>query len=160
MIHYSDTVCFPTVTACHRSPLTMPTPCRGDQHDASIVEYFLTENLLGHFHQILLQRTNRRGNVAMQVLQVSSAQELLRFADHSTRKKWPHHLPRPRTKMDTTKSLLFHPLLLINSSSKWVFLCPADSEHPDSEPTHAADGILPFLKQPHQRHCCPPVRFR
>jgi len=31
------------------------------------VEYFLTENLLGHFNQILQQRSNRRGNVAMQV---------------------------------------------------------------------------------------------
>lgn len=32
-----------------------------------MVEYFLTENLLGHFNQILQQRSNRRGNVAMQV---------------------------------------------------------------------------------------------
>lgn len=32
-----------------------------------MVEYFLTENLLAHFNQILQQRSNRRGNVAMQV---------------------------------------------------------------------------------------------
>ncbi|KAL4427887.1 hypothetical protein ABPG75_001976 [Micractinium tetrahymenae] len=44
----------------------------GDQHDSSMVEYFLTENLLGHFNQILQQRSNRRGNVAMQVLQTLS----------------------------------------------------------------------------------------
>jgi hypothetical protein len=42
----------------------------GDQHDNSMVEYFLTENMLGHFHQILLQRSARRGTVAIQVLQV------------------------------------------------------------------------------------------
>jgi protein CLEC16A len=44
----------------------------GDQHDSGMVEYFLTENLLGHFNQILQQRSNRRGNVAMQVLQTLS----------------------------------------------------------------------------------------
>ena len=43
----------------------------GDQHDSAMVEYFLTENMLGYFHQILLQRSARRGNVAVQVLQVS-----------------------------------------------------------------------------------------
>lgn len=32
-----------------------------------MVEYFLTENLLAHFNQILQQRSNRRGDVAMQV---------------------------------------------------------------------------------------------
>jgi hypothetical protein len=37
-----------------------------------VVEYFLTENLLAHFNQILLQRSNRRGNVATQVLQTLS----------------------------------------------------------------------------------------
>ena len=42
----------------------------GDQHDSLMVEYFLTENMLGHFHQILLQRSARRGTVAIQVLQV------------------------------------------------------------------------------------------
>ena len=48
--------------------------CRGDQHESenSIVEYFLTQNMLGHFTRILLQRSNRRGNVAMQVLQTLS----------------------------------------------------------------------------------------
>lgn len=45
----------------------MPSCHRGDQHDSSMVEYFLTENLLAHFNQILQQRSNRRGNVAMQV---------------------------------------------------------------------------------------------
>ncbi|KAL4532225.1 hypothetical protein Ndes2437B_g02640 [Nannochloris sp. 'desiccata'] len=44
----------------------------GDQHDPSMVEYFLTENMLGHFHQILLQRSARRGTVAIQVLQTLS----------------------------------------------------------------------------------------
>lgn len=44
----------------------------GDQHDSGMVEYFLTENLLAHFNQILQQRSNRRGNVAMQVLQTLS----------------------------------------------------------------------------------------
>lgn len=43
-----------------------------DQNDPAMVEYFLTENLLGHFHQILLQRANRQGHVAVQVLQVSN----------------------------------------------------------------------------------------
>ena len=43
--------------------------CRGDQHDPAMVEYFLTHNLLAHFTQILLQRSNRRGNVAMRVQQ-------------------------------------------------------------------------------------------
>lgn len=37
-----------------------------------MVEYFLTENLLAHFAQILLQRSNRGGHVAMQVLQTLS----------------------------------------------------------------------------------------
>ena len=41
-----------------------------DQNDPVIVEYFLTENLLGHFHRILLQPDNRKGHVAVQVLQV------------------------------------------------------------------------------------------
>lgn len=41
-----------------------------DQNDPIIVEYFLTENLLGHFHRILLQPDNREGHVAVQVLQV------------------------------------------------------------------------------------------
>ncbi|GAB4821885.1 hypothetical protein N2152v2_008931 [Parachlorella kessleri] len=44
----------------------------GDQHDPSVVEYFLTENLLAYFNQILQQRSNRRGNVATQVLQTLS----------------------------------------------------------------------------------------
>ncbi len=46
--------------------------CRGDQHDPSVLEYFLTENLLAYFNQILQQRSNRRGNVATQVLQTLS----------------------------------------------------------------------------------------
>ena len=37
-----------------------------------MVEYFLTENLLAHFNQILQQRSNRRGDVAQQVLQTLS----------------------------------------------------------------------------------------
>jgi hypothetical protein len=52
--------------------LTAPPPPhgrRGDQHDPAMVEYFLTENLLGHFHQILRHPGNRRGEVAAQVLQ-------------------------------------------------------------------------------------------
>ena len=49
--------------------------CRGDQHDPAMVEYFLTENLLAHFSQILQQRSNRRGNVAMQA-RVCAALEL------------------------------------------------------------------------------------
>jgi len=46
--------------------------CRGDQHDPNIVEYFLTENILGYFSQILQDPGNRQGIVAIQVLQVSS----------------------------------------------------------------------------------------
>ena len=64
-------------------PLLLPQPrppppppscccCRGDQHDASMVEYFLNENLLAHFAEILQQRSNRRGGVAVQVLQTLS----------------------------------------------------------------------------------------
>ena len=49
----------------------------GDQHDPAMVEYFLTENLLGHFHQILLQRSGRRGTVAVQVLQVKCHLQIL-----------------------------------------------------------------------------------
>lgn len=37
-----------------------------------MVEYFLTEGLLGHFTTILQQRANRRGHVAQQVLQTLS----------------------------------------------------------------------------------------
>lgn len=37
-----------------------------------MVEYFLTENLLAHFNKILLQRSNRSGNVAIQMLQTLS----------------------------------------------------------------------------------------
>lgn len=37
-----------------------------------MVEYFLTENLLAHFNKILLQRSNRSGNVAVQMLQTLS----------------------------------------------------------------------------------------
>lgn len=44
--------------------------CRGDQHDPNIVEYFLTENILGYFSQILQDPGNRQGIVAIQVLQV------------------------------------------------------------------------------------------
>jgi protein CLEC16A len=64
----------------------------GDQHDPSMVEYFLTENMLGHFHQILLQRSARRGTVAIQVLQVRN---ILNF-------------PRPRHRLSL---FLFLPLI-------------------------------------------------
>ncbi|KDD74198.1 hypothetical protein H632_c1496p0, partial [Helicosporidium sp. ATCC 50920] len=37
-----------------------------------MVEYFLTNSLLGHFTRILKQRSNRRGHVAQQVLQTLS----------------------------------------------------------------------------------------
>lgn len=33
-------------------PPTHSLPHRGDQHDSGMVEYFLTENLLGHFNQV------------------------------------------------------------------------------------------------------------
>ena len=54
------------------SAVCLTVSCRGDQHDPSVVEYFLTENLLAYFNQILQQRSNRRGNVATQVLQTLS----------------------------------------------------------------------------------------
>ncbi|KFM23272.1 Protein CLEC16A [Auxenochlorella protothecoides] len=44
----------------------------GDQNDPSMVDYFLTNNVLAHFAQILQQRANRRGGVAQQVLQTLS----------------------------------------------------------------------------------------
>ena len=56
----------------HGCQLLLSVSCRGDQHDPSVVEYFLTENLLAYFNQILQQRSNRRGNVATQVLQTLS----------------------------------------------------------------------------------------
>ncbi len=37
-----------------------------------MVDYFLTNNVLAHFAQILQQRANRRGGVAQQVLQTLS----------------------------------------------------------------------------------------
>lgn len=56
----------------HQPPARTHPASRGDQHDASMVEYFLTENLLAHFTQILQQRSNRRGDVATQALQTLS----------------------------------------------------------------------------------------
>ena len=44
----------------------------GDQHDPRFLDYFLENNLLQHFTQILQQRANRRGEVAIQVLQTLS----------------------------------------------------------------------------------------
>ena len=44
----------------------------GDQHDPRFLDYFLENNLLQHFTQILQQRANKRGEVAIQVLQTLS----------------------------------------------------------------------------------------
>lgn len=44
----------------------------GDQHDPKFLEYFLENNILQHFTNILHQRSNRRGEVAIQVLQTLS----------------------------------------------------------------------------------------
>ncbi|KAK9820557.1 hypothetical protein WJX72_011634 [[Myrmecia] bisecta] len=44
----------------------------GDQHEPRFFDYFLEKNVLSHFHQILEQRANRRGDVAKQVLQTLS----------------------------------------------------------------------------------------
>ena len=44
----------------------------GDQHDPRFLDYFLENNILQHFNQILQQRSNRRGEVAIQVLQTLS----------------------------------------------------------------------------------------
>lgn len=63
--------CLCSYTFCVRCT-SKHVPCRGDQNDSSVVDYFLTENLLAHFNQILQQRSNRRGNVATQVLQTLS----------------------------------------------------------------------------------------
>lgn len=43
--------------------------CRGDQHDGVLVEYFLSENMLGYFPLILEYPENLTGDVARQVLQ-------------------------------------------------------------------------------------------
>ncbi|KAK9868863.1 hypothetical protein WJX84_001280 [Apatococcus fuscideae] len=44
----------------------------GDQHEPRFFEFFLENNLLAHFHGILEQRANRRGDIAKQVLQTLS----------------------------------------------------------------------------------------
>ena len=44
----------------------------GDQHDPKFLDYFLENNILQHFTQILQQRSNRKGEVAIQVLQTLS----------------------------------------------------------------------------------------
>ena len=44
----------------------------GDQHDPRFLDYFLENNILQHFNQILQQRSNRKGEVAIQVLQTLS----------------------------------------------------------------------------------------
>lgn len=44
----------------------------GDQHDPKFLEYFLESNILQHFTSMLQQRSNRRGEVAIQVLQTLS----------------------------------------------------------------------------------------
>ncbi|KAK9825468.1 hypothetical protein WJX81_005951 [Elliptochloris bilobata] len=44
----------------------------GDQHDARFFDYFAENNLLAHFTAFLVQRSNRQGDVAKQVLQTLS----------------------------------------------------------------------------------------
>lgn len=44
----------------------------GDQHEPKFLDYFLENNILQHFTHILQQRSNRRGEVAVQVLQTLS----------------------------------------------------------------------------------------
>lgn len=44
----------------------------GDQHDQRFLDFFLENNLLQHFTHILQQKANRRGDVAIQVLQTLS----------------------------------------------------------------------------------------
>jgi protein CLEC16A len=44
----------------------------GDQHEPRFFDFFLEKGVLGHFNKILLQRANRRGEVAKQVLQTLS----------------------------------------------------------------------------------------
>jgi len=44
----------------------------GDQHDARFFDYFAENSLLAHFTAFLVQRSNRRGDVAKQVLQTLS----------------------------------------------------------------------------------------
>lgn len=39
----------------------------GDQHEPRFFDFFLENNLLAHFHAILEQRSNRRGDIAKQV---------------------------------------------------------------------------------------------
>lgn len=53
-----------------RSILMVYWLCRGDQHDPEIVEYFLDQNILGYFGMILEDPENRKGDVAIQILQV------------------------------------------------------------------------------------------
>lgn len=45
---------------------------RGDQHDDAIVEYFLSENMLGYFPKVLENPDNLQGEIARQVLQTLS----------------------------------------------------------------------------------------
>ena len=44
----------------------------GAQHEPRFLDYFLENNLLQHFVRILQQRSNRRGDMAKQVLQTLS----------------------------------------------------------------------------------------
>ena len=44
----------------------------GDQHDQRFLDFFLENNILQHFTHILQQRSNRRGDVGIQVLQTLS----------------------------------------------------------------------------------------
>lgn len=44
----------------------------GDQHDQKFLDFFLENNILQHFTHILQQKANRRGDVAIQVLQTLS----------------------------------------------------------------------------------------
>lgn len=42
----------------------------GDQNDARVFEYFLEHNMLKHYKRILAVPSHRRGDVAVQLLQV------------------------------------------------------------------------------------------
>jgi hypothetical protein len=106
-----DALATNALPALHRSPrpidstlaCTHTFACRGDQHDTTIIEYFLTENLLAHFNQILLQRSNRRGNVATQVLQVRAWGVVC-----VERCAWPEEVAHARTHAHTHAHAYMH----------------------------------------------------
>jgi len=68
----------PVVTDANRDAIVETLRCIaelmvwGDQHDPKFLDYFLENNILQHFTHILQQRSNRRGEVAVQVLQTLS----------------------------------------------------------------------------------------